>query len=232
MVLLLGVTRSSDPTMLHTEPTDYRLALSSPHWCTAMGHDFTALQCNQTWQLVPPRSGINIIDCKWVFKIKQKTNGNIDRYKARLVAKRFKQRHGLDYEDTFSPVVKPTSIRLLLSMALSQGWHLRQLDIQNAFLHGILEEEVFMRQPPGFEDPTHTGYLCRLDKALYGLKQAPRAWHARLCSVLTSLGFTPSTADTSLFILRRPTITVYLLVYVDDIIVVSSSTIAADRLVV
>jgi hypothetical protein len=117
-------------------------------------------------------------------------------------------------------------------MALSQGWHLRQLDIQNAFLHGILEEEVFMRQPPGFEDPTHTGYMCRLDKALYGLKHAPRAWHARLCSVLTSLGFTPSMADTSLFILRRPTVTVYLLVYVDDIIVVSSSTVAADRLVV
>jgi histone deacetylase 1/2 len=224
-------SRSSDPTMLTTEPPDYRVALSSPHWRTTMETEFTALQRNHTWRLVPPRSGLNIIDCKWVFKIKRKADGTIDRYKARLVAKGFKQRYGLDYEDTFSPVVKPTTIRLLLSMALTHGWHIRQLDIQNAFLHGVLEEEVFMRQPPGFEDTSHAGYLCHLEKALYGLRQAPRAWHARLGSVLATLGFTPSTADTSLFILRCPSITVYLLVYVDNIILVSSSSAAADRLV-
>jgi histone deacetylase 1/2 len=108
-------------------------------------------------------------------------------------------------------------------MALTKGWHLCQLDIQNAFLHGVLEE-VYMRQPPGFEDSTYSDYLCRLDKALYGLKQAPRAWHARLTSVLADLGFTASIADTSLFILRKPNTTLYLLVYVDDIIMVSSST--------
>ena len=116
-------------------------------------------------------------------------------------------------------------------MALTHGWHLRQLDIQNAFLHGVLEEEVYMRQPLGFEDTHQPSYLCRLDKALYGLKQAPRAWHARLSTILGGLGFTSSTADTSLFILRRPDITLYLLVYVDDIIVVSSSDTAIDRLI-
>jgi histone deacetylase 1/2 len=226
-----STTKSSDPTLLTTEPYDFRAALASPHWRLAMEAEYTALQKNETWRLVPPRSGVNIIDCKWVFKIKRQADGSIDRYKARLVAKGFKQRQGLDYEDTFSPVVKPTTIRVLLSMALTQGWHLRQLDIQNAFLHGILEEEVFMRQPPGFEDPSYPGFLCRLDKALYGLKQAPRAWHARLSSVLAALGFTPSTADTYLFILRRPELTLYLLVYVDDIIVVSSSSAATDRLV-
>jgi histone deacetylase 1/2 len=217
--------------LVDTEPRDHRIALTSPHWRTAMEDEFSALQRNKTWHLVPPRSGINIIDCKWVFKIKRKADGSIDRYKARLVAKGFKQRYGLDYEDTFSPVVKPTTIRLLLSMAITRGWHLRQLDIHNAFLHEILEEEVFMRQPPGFEDPHYSGYLCRLDKALYGLKQAPRAWHARLSSVLATLGFTPSRADTSLFILRRPAVTLYLLVYVDDIIVVSSSSTVVDRLI-
>lgn len=217
--------------LVHTEPRDHREALSCPHWREAMESEFSALQANKTWRLVPPPPGVNVIDSKWVFKIKQKSDGSIERYKARLVAKGFKQRYGLDYEDTFSPVVKPTTIRLLLSMALTRGWHLHQLDIQNAFLHGVLEEEVFLRQPPGFEDHTHPDYLCRLDKALYGLKQAPRAWHARLSSVLSGLGFTASTADTSLFILQRPDVTIYLLVYVDDIIVVSSSATATDRLV-
>ena len=124
-----------------------------------------------------------------------------------MVAKGFKQRHGLDYEDTFSPVVKPTTIRLLLSLAITRGWSLRQLDVQNAFLHGVLEEEVYMQQPPGFVDPARPQHLCRLVKALYGLKQAPCAWHARLGTTLRAHGFVPSTADTSLFLLQRPTVT-------------------------
>ncbi|KAK1652972.1 hypothetical protein QYE76_070777 [Lolium multiflorum] len=225
----LRMAHTADLTL--TEPRDHREAMASPHWRAAMEAEFLALQHNKTWRLVPPVQGVNIIDSKWVFKIKQKSDGSIERYKARLVAKGFKQRYGLDYEDTFSPVVKPTTIRMLLSMALAHGWHLRQLDIQNAFLHGVLEEEVYMRQPPGFADKDQPNYLCRLDKALYGLKQAPRAWHARLSSVLTALGFTPSKADTSLFVLRRPDITLFLLVYVDDIIVISSRGTAIDRLI-
>jgi hypothetical protein len=110
--------------------------------------------------LVPPRVGTNIIDCKWVYKIKRKSDGSIDRYKARLVAKGFKQRYGIDYEDMFSPVVKATTIRIVLSIAVSRGWSLRQLDVQNAFLHGVLEEEVYMRQLPGYEDTQHPGYMC------------------------------------------------------------------------
>jgi histone deacetylase 1/2 len=147
------------------------------------------------------------------------------------MAKGFKQRYGLDYEDTFSPVVKPATIRLLLSLAVTNGWHLRQLDVQNAFLHGVLEEEVYMRQPPGFHDSSRPHHLCRMVKALYGLKQAPRAWHARLADALRAHGFVPSKADTSLFMLRRPEVTMYLLVYVDDIILISSSATAASRLV-
>ena len=196
-----------------------------------MEQEFHALLRNDTWQLVPPRSGLNVIDSKWVFKVKKRSDGSIERYKARLVAKGFKQQYGLDYEDTFSPVVKPTTIRLLLSLAVSKGWHLRQLDVQNAFLHGVLEEEVYMRQPPVFVDSTQPHHLCRLVKALYGLKQAPRAWHARLSSVLGDLGFMASTADTSLFILRCSDTTIFLLVYVDDIIVVSSSSSPTDHLV-
>jgi histone deacetylase 1/2 len=145
-----------------------------------MDVEFEALIKNKTWHLVPPPRGRNIIDSKWVWKIKRKANGTVDRYKGRLVAKGYTQRYGIDYEDTFSPVVKAATIRLILSIAVSKGWSLRQLDVQNAFLHGVLEEEVYMRQPPGYEDKSKPGYVCKLDKALYGLKQAPRAWYSRL----------------------------------------------------
>jgi hypothetical protein len=213
------------------EPRDLCEALRSPQWKAAMDTEFSALQQNGTWQLVPHRPGVNIIDSKWVYKIKRNSDGSIERYKARLVAKGFRQRYGQDYEDTFSPVVKPTTIRLLLSLAVSRGWHLQQLDIQNAFLNGVLEEEVFMRQPPGFEDATRPSHLCHLRKAIYGLKQPPRAWHARLSSVLGSPGFRSSAADTSLFIFTKPGFTMFLLVYVDDIIVVSSSPAATQCLI-
>ena len=157
------------------EPQNLNEAFGDKHWKGAMDLEYSALMKNKTWHLVPPRKGTNIIDCKWVYKIKRKADGSLDRYKARLVAKGFKQRYGIDYEDTFSPVVKATTIRVILSVAMSRGWSLRQLDVQNAFLHGVLEEEVYMRQPPGYEDKSLPNYVCKLDKALYGLKQAPRA---------------------------------------------------------
>jgi histone deacetylase 1/2 len=177
------------------EPTSLDNALNDPNWKQAMDCEYTALLKNNTWHLVPPAHKKNVIDCKWVYKIKRKPDGSIDRYKARLVAKGFKQRYGIDYEQTFSPVVKAATIRLILSLAASQGWSLRQLDVQNAFLHGVLEEEVYMKQPPGYEDKSKPHYLCKLDKALYGLKQAPRAWYSRLSMKLQSLGFRASRAD-------------------------------------
>jgi histone deacetylase 1/2 len=139
--------------------------------------------------LVPPQKGVNVIDSKWVWKKKYYAHGSLDKYKARLVAKGFKQRYGIDYEDIFSSVVKPATIRVVLSLAVSQGWSLRQLDVSNAFLHGHLEEVVYMKQSPGYEDKTLPGYICKLDKALYGLKQAPRAWYSRLSTKLQMLGF-------------------------------------------
>jgi hypothetical protein len=115
-----------------------------------MNDEYQALMDNKTWHLVPPSSTRKIIDCKWVFRIKKNADGTIDRYKARLVAKGFKQRHCIDYEETFSPVVKSATIRLVLTIVVSRGWSLRQLDVKNAFLHGVLEEEVYMKQPLGF----------------------------------------------------------------------------------
>jgi len=207
------------------EPWSTSEALADKNWKAAMDAEYGALMHNKTWHLVPPQKGRNVIGCKWVYKIKRKKDGSLDRYKARLVAKGFKQRYGIDYEDTFSPVVKHSTIRIILSLAVSRGWNLRQLDVQNAFLHGYLEEEVYMQQPPGYEDSTRLGYVCKLDKALYGLKQAPR-----LSNKLTSLGFQVSKADTSLFFLNKNDLTMFVLVYVDNIIVVSSTGKATDAL--
>jgi hypothetical protein len=204
------------------ELSNHHEALGNSQWKNAMDQEFTALLKIKTWHLVPQQHGANIIDCKWVYKIKKKADGSIDRYKARLVAKGFKQRYGIDYEDTFSLVVKATTNRLLLSVVVSNGWSIR-LDVQNVYLHGVLEEEVYMRQPPGYESKEHPNFVCRLDKAIYGLKQALRAWYARLSSKLIHLGFAASTGDMSLFFYKDKNITMYVLIYVDDIIVISSS---------
>ncbi|CAL9000527.1 unnamed protein product [Prunus brigantina] len=172
---------------------------------------------------------MNIVGCKWVFKVKQKADGSIDRYKTRLVAKGFNQQEGFDYEETFSPVVKPATIHTILSLAMSYNWSLQQLDVRNAFLNGYLQEEVYMKQPPGFHDSSRPQDVCRLHKALYGLKQAPRAWFQRLSAFLLAQGFVHSHSDASLFIHRSSSCTVYVLVYVDDIIVTGFETQSVHR---
>lgn len=119
---------------------------------------------------------MNILPNKWVFKIKRHSDGSVERYKARLVANGFHQQEGVDYGETFSPVVKHSTIRLILALAINFGWSIRQLDVQNAFLHGYITDDVFMKQPTGFADPAYPNYVCKLRRSLYGLKQAPRAW--------------------------------------------------------
>ncbi|KAK1616455.1 hypothetical protein QYE76_021972 [Lolium multiflorum] len=212
------------------EPTKLTEAMYDPNWRSATQDEYDALIANNTCHLVPPSKHHNVIDCKWVYRIKKHADGTVDRYKACLVAKGFKQRYDLDYEDTFSPVVKAATIYIVLSISVSRGWSLRQLDVKNVFLHGVLEEEVYMKQPPGFESSAAPRYICKLDKALYGLEQAPRAWYSRLSSKLQTLGFCPSKADTSLFLYDTSGLTFYLLIYVDDIIVTSSSDAAISAL--
>jgi hypothetical protein len=138
--------------------------------------------------------------------------------------------YGIDYVDTFNPVVKPATIQLVLSVVVSQNWCLHQLDVQNVFLHGVLEEDVYMKQPSGFHCVDHPRYVCKLDKVIYGLKQAPRAWYSRLSSKLLALGFHASKANTSLVMYRRGKVQIFLLIYVDDIIVASSSDSAVRAL--
>lgn len=156
--------------LARSEPSSVTEALNNADWRPAIGKEFQALQKNKTWALVHLPPNRRAIGCRWVFKVKENADGSIQRYKARLVAKQ----EGYDYSETFYPVVKPTSIRIVITLALTHNWPINQLDVHNAILNGSLEEEVFMQQPPGFEHTDKT-LVCRLDKALYGIKQAPRA---------------------------------------------------------
>lgn len=172
-----------------------------------------------TWDLVPKNTTSNLIGCKWVFRVKRLPDGSIDRYKARLVAKGFHQHPGLGYDQTFSHVVKLSTVRLVLTFAIQQCWHIRQLDVNNAFLHDKLIEIVYMQQPLGFHHPDYPDHVCRLKKSLYGLKQAPRTWFNTLHSFLLSYGFVNSKSYPSLFIYLKEDVKVYTLVYVDDILI-------------
>ena len=171
--LSTSLSSPSHPADSSTEPPSYTLALSSTVWFQAMMDESTALQQQGTWSLVPLPSSKHSIGCKWVFKIKRNLDGTVAQHKACLVAKGFLQQQGVDFQDTFSPVAKQPTIRILLCLALHYRWPLKQLDISNAFLHGQLQEEVYMDQPPGFVDPQNVSLVCKLHKALYGLKQAP-----------------------------------------------------------
>lgn len=152
-------------------PTSFTMANKHSKWWDAMAKELTALAQNNTWIIVPPCDQ-NVIGCKWIYKVKWKADGTIERHKARLVAKGYNQEEGIDYHDTFSPAVKPTTIQVVLSLAVSQNWSVCQLDVNNAFLHDDLDETVYMSQPPVFIDPLHPTHVCLLKKVLYGLKQA------------------------------------------------------------
>jgi transposase InsO family protein len=223
----LAATTSPSPSPI---PTNYRSALTDARWRAAMMDEYQALVDNNTWQLVPRPPDANIVTGKWIFRHKFHADGSLARHKARWVVRGFSQREGVDYDETFSPVVKPATIRSVLSIAASRAWPIHQLDVKNAFLHGHLEETVYCQQPPGFVDPGAPDHVCRLQKSLYGLKQAPRAWYQRFATFIRQLGFVASTSDTSLFIFREGTSLAYLLLYVDDIVLTASSSALLQRI--
>ncbi|CAJ2673543.1 unnamed protein product [Trifolium pratense] len=212
---------------LPTNPID---ALNDHNWKMAMKDEYDALIENKTWELVPRPSNANVIRSLWIFRHKKKSDGSFERYKARLVGNGANQQSGVDCGETFSPVVKPATIRTVLSIALSKSWCLHQLDVKNAFLHGNLDETVYMHQPPGFRNPQYPEHVCLLKKSLYGLKQAPRAWYQRFTDYVAKLGFSHSISDHSLFIYHHGNDTAYILLYVDDIILTASSDALRDSI--
>jgi Reverse transcriptase (RNA-dependent DNA polymerase) len=153
-----------------SDPTTFAQAHKSPNWRSAMAEEITTLANNQTWTLVPPSINQKVIRSKWVFKTKTNPDGSVERYKARLVAKGFNQISDVDFEETYSPVMRAQTIRVTISLALIFNWSIRQLDVSNAFLNGDLKERVFMSQPQGFIDPNKPDFVCLLHKSLYGLR--------------------------------------------------------------
>ena len=180
-------------------PQNIYTALSKPEWKKAVEAEMEALEKNGTWELTDLPQGKRPVGCKWIFTVKIKPDGNLERYKARLVAKGFTQTYGIDYQETFSPVAKLNTIRVLFSLAANKDWPLHQFDVKNAFLHGDLEEEVFMEIPPGFETKANVNKVCRLRKSLYGLKQSPRAWFDRFTKVVKGQGYSQGQSDHTLF---------------------------------
>lgn len=207
------------------EPQTYKQATQAKdatEWRSAMDEEMASLLENGTWTLEQPPTGVRPIPVKWVYKVKRDAHGNIERYKARLVAKGFMQEEGINYTEVFAPVSKQSTLRTLLALVAAQDLELHQLDIKTAFLNGDLEETIYMQQPEGYAEGSPS-MACHLHKSLYGLRQAPRAWNMKLKQQLESMGFTASEADPGFFIGHFKDGTVYILVYVDDLLVVANS---------
>ncbi|KAJ4703138.1 Retrovirus-related Pol polyprotein from transposon TNT 1-94 [Melia azedarach] len=200
-------------------PNSIHEALAIPEWKAAVLEEIRALEQNETWEISDLPTGKYPVGCKWIFTVKHNADGSVNRFKARLVAKGFTQSYGVDYQETFAPVAKLNTVRILLSLASNLDWPLYRLDVKNAFLNGDLEEEVYMEIPPGFATQTTINKVCKLRKSLYGLKQSPRAWFDRFTKAIKGFGYNQCQADHTMFIKQsfagRKAI---LIVYVDDII--------------
>ncbi|GJX37762.1 ribonuclease H-like domain-containing protein [Tanacetum coccineum] len=199
------------------EPSSYEEALKDVNCVNVINEEMHALYENKTWSMIDLPIDRKPIGCKWVFKIRYKSNGKIERYKERLVAKGFSQKEGIDYEETFSHVVKMSIVRCLINLAVQKDWKVYQLDVNNAFLYGDLKEEVYMLPHPGFFLNGITK-VCKLEKSLYGLEQAPKQWNHKLSKALFEACFVQSKNDHSLFIKNKGSVSLYLLVYVNDLV--------------
>jgi hypothetical protein len=182
-----------------------------------MVEEIAALERTGTWDLVPYPPRVRSITCKWVYKVKTRSDGSLYRYKAHFVARGFQQEHDRDYDETFAPIAHMTTIRTLLTVTSVRGWSISQLDVKNAFLNGELREDVYMHPPPGYSVPE--SMVCHLHRSLYGLKHAPQAWFQRFASMVTVAGFSVSAHDPTLFVHVPPRGRTLLLLYVDDMII-------------
>lgn len=213
-------------SILDSEPSSYEEAASQQVWREAMQEEYSSIMKNDVWEVVPRPEGKSVVTSRWLYKVKHAADGSIEKFKARFVARGFSQVEGVDYEETFAPVARYTSIRSIISIAAEMGWKIHQMDVKTAFLNGFIQEEVYIEQPQGFEVHGKESHVCRLKKALYGLKQAPRAWYSRIDTYLQGMGFTKSEADPNLYFIVIGEEPLILVLYVDDLIITG-----AERLI-
>jgi hypothetical protein len=209
-----------------SEPSTFEEATSRQVWRDAMMEEYNSIMKNDVWEVVPRPEGKSVVISKWLYKLKHATDGSIEKYKAHFVARGFSQVEGVDYDETFAPISRYTSIRAVISIAAEMGWKIHQMDVKTAFLNGLIEEEVYIEQPLGFEVHGRESHVCRLKKALYGLKQAPKAWYSRIDAYLQQLGFEKSEADPNLYFIVVGEDPLILLLYVDDLFITG-----AERLI-
>ena len=210
------------------EPSSYTEAMSTPdaaQWRAAIDSELDSLKRTGTWTLTPLAAGRQAIGSRWVLRIKRKADGTVDKYKARLVAKGYAQKAGTDYDETFAPVAKFTSIRMLLALAAHHDFEIHQMDVKTAFLNGDLDVDIYMEQPEGYSTsaPGDQRLVCKLQKALYGLKQAGRARNEKMVDALLQLHFTPLDSDSCVFVHRGDSYVMFIALYVDDLLIFSSS---------
>jgi hypothetical protein len=213
------------------EPKKIDEALNDEFWVLAMQEELNQFERNEVWTLVPRPKTTNVIGTKWIYRNKSDEDGNIVRNKARLVAQGYSQIEGIDFEETFAPVARLESIRLLLSISCVHKFKLHQMDVKSAFLNGFLQEEVFVEQPKGFVDAHHPNHVYRLKKALYGLKQAPRGWYERLTQFLVNNDYIRGSVDKTLFIKKDNDELFIAQIYVDDIVFGSTNNIKVQQFV-
>ena len=205
-----------------SEPTNFATAYSHPGWRMAMQTEFLSIQRNITWTLVDLPPSRRAITTKWVFKAKPNPNGTTAKLKARLVARGFQQRAGIDFTETFAPVAKTDTFQTLVAVCGHHGWPIYHLDVKSAFLNGEILEEVYVHQPQGFTEPDRESQVCLLKKTLYGLRQAPRVWHTKFDACLQDLGLVKSQFDPNLYIFHDGSLIAMLLLYVDDVYLAGS----------
>ena len=225
-------TENAAYAFIGVEPSSFEEAAGAADgklWKAAMDSEMNSQLENKSWTLTQLPSGRKAIGCKWVFKIKRKADGSLERYKARLVAKGYSQVQGEDFTETFAPVVKFASVRLILSIAAIKDMHVHHMDVTCAFLNGELKEEIYMEQAPGYIKPGEENLVCKLNRSIYGLKQAPRSWYEKLHQKLVELGFWRSSADHSVYVLSEADVRVYVMVYVDDMLIVSNTLPALEN---
>jgi hypothetical protein len=192
--------------------------VQDPTWVDAMVEEYDSIVKNCAWEIVPRSVDKLVVGLRWIYKVKQAANGSVEKYKARFVAQGFSQNEGIDYNETFAPVGRYSSIRSIPALSAQMGWCIHQMDVKIVFLNGIIEEEVYIEQPEGFETFDRDSHVFRLKRALYGLKQAPRAWYTPIDNYFTGLGFTKSEVDANLYQIVVKGKLLIIVLYVDDLI--------------